>query len=289
MKIARLALPCVALALAFPAVAQDYTGAVTLGFGATSYDGDIKASNAPSLDGRIDFALGNGFSVGVAASRETLSRAGDRLFSTNEFEANVAYDLGNGAWVGLYTAGLGLQEEGSSFNTLSSTTYGIEGGYRFADIDLAGYVGPADDQNSYGLSAQYARSNYFVAASAVTTRANDLAIETLGVAGTYALNDTIGFFAGVDRTRLQGVNETQVGYGLGATYAFAGAGVPLIGSIELGGTELFGGEDFGTQSVKVGVTLPLGGAKNVAPLNSKASDIINPSKFVVGGYAVDAF
>lgn len=282
MKTARIVLPCLALAMAFPAVAQDYTGAVTLGWGKTTFEDSDVENTSLNLEGRIQIALGNGVTVGVKAGRESFARDGEQDGIQSTFGANVAYDLGNGAWAGLYVEGRGLGWQGDDWE-YTLTTYGIEGGYSFAGIDFAGFIAPADHTNTYGVSAKYAADTYLVASSFKTARTEGEAEEVFGLAGTYQYN-AFGLFAGAEKLRDSRLDGKTVNWGVGASYTYETAVVPVIASIEYGAVEYgFNDYDYKDETVKIGVTFPLGGSKAVAPLNSVADSVINPSKLVSTG------
>jgi len=284
------------------ALAQDFSGAVTLGYSHTDVpDADIKL-NGLSLDGRLDFSMGNGLTFGARYNTFNLDVAGiDADVSGNLMAFDVTYDVSSAFSAGVFIehAELGVDIGGISLGSVaSSNTFGIEGHYKTGAMDFGAFVATGEpggliaaglagvDLTHFGLSATYTPSDALtVGGSFIRTNLDggplptDVDIDYIGLAAVYDINDKFSVFGGLSRTKTDIVDLKATTISLGGSYDMSSfAGMPLMASLELAQTkpELFG-TDTDINSIRLGLTIPLGGNAAKAPLNSGADAILNPS------------
>jgi len=287
------------------AVAQDFSGALTFGYSHTSLDdAGLDANlNGLSLDGRLAFDMGNGITFGSRFDTFRLDVAGEDLDITGTLMAlDVSYAISDAFSAGVFLehAEIGADIMGTSVSSLvASNTYGIEGTYKTGALEFGGFVATSNpggalgtslgdvDIRHIGLSAAYTPAgNLTVGGSFINTNLDpaggtDIDINYLGIAAVYDLNETYTLFGGLSRTWLDesGVDVDLTTIGLGVAYDLSAlAGMPLSASLELARTTPdIGGSSIDIDSVRLGVTIPLGGNTAKAPLNSTADAILNPS------------
>lgn len=288
------------------ALAQDFSGAVTLGYSHTDIsDADAKM-NGLSLDGRLSYSLGNGLSFGTRFDTFRLDAANADLDITGTLMAiDASYAVSDAFSAGVFYehAEVGASMAGTSISSIAaSNTYGIEGSYKTGALEFGGFVATSTpggllgaslagadlDIRHLGLSAAYAPAgNLTIGGSFINTNLDsgaagvDVDIKYLGLATVYDLNDSYTLFGGLSRTWLKesGVDASLTTIGLGLSYDLGAlAGMPLSASVELARTTAdLGGSDTDINSIRLGLTIPLGGEGAKAPLNSTADAILNPS------------
>ncbi|MCB5409038.1 porin family protein [Pseudogemmobacter faecipullorum] len=294
MKIRTLA-ATVALMLPVPALAQNFSGAVTLGYGLGEISDLSQDINSLTFNGSVNVQLGSGFSLGVRADYGAIDVKGLGVdIGANLLGANVAYQFDNGGWVGAYTENAEISVDLLPIN-FGVTDFGVEGGYRFSGVDLSGFVGKSTDITSFGIAGKYEADGALLGASAMRSNVKfggaDLGVTAAGLAGAYNFSQGWGVFAGAGRTSLSEVDADLTTVGLGGSYAFEAAATPVVVSLELARTKLevggLGSTDLDT--VRLGVTVPFGNKGSVLPKNSVADAILNPGHTAISQTVLMAF
>jgi hypothetical protein len=286
------------------AIAQTFTGGVTLGYGM----GDVSINpplpsgsfdlNSFTLDGRIAIDLGNGFSVGGRVDRANIDQD---LFPVdiagNLMTLNAAYAFGGGGWVGLYAEDASISIDLLPID-IGSTQYGIEGGYKGAGYAVSAFYGADDDISHFGLAARWTGTPKLTVGGSFTRTnvalfGSDFDVDYFGLAGTYDINDKLNVFAGIGQTSISNADADLTTYGIGVGYDMSGfAKIPMVASIELARSEI-GFSGFSNlvdlDTVRIGLTIPFGAGASKAPLNSVADSILNPSHSAISQTILMAF
>lgn len=293
------------------AVAQDFSGAVTLGYSHTKQSELDATLNGLTLDGRLAFNMGNGVTFGVRYDAFNLNTANQPIDINGNFVGlNVNYDVSDAfsAKVFLEDAAIGAKLGPASLTDIASIkSFGIEGHYKTGGMDFGAFYaqnklgGAAGliaamgdlDVSSFGLSAKYdAADNFVVGGSFMRTHIDvgavpgaDADIDYIGIAAAYGINDQFSVFGGLSQTK-QSEAELKVNtIALGGSYDLTDrAGFPLIASLELARTTLKQPTmpiSPDVDSIRLGLTMPLGKGSVKAPLNSTADSILNPSHDVI--------
>lgn len=308
-KISALAFS-VAFVSPMAATAQDFSGAVTLGYSHTKQSDLDVSLNGATIDGRLNFNLGGGASLGLRYDSFLLNVAGADLdISGNLIGLDVNYDVSEAfsAKVFMDHAEIGGESMGVKLSGLASIkSFGIEGHYKtgaldfgafYAKNEIGGLVGlllaGADlSVDTLGLTAKYEPSQDLVVGGTIMRTTLDIGvipakadIDYLGVAAAYGISDQFSVFGGLSQTRQSDMGLKLNTIALGGSYDLSDrAGFPLIASLELSRTTLkssFGGLEPDVDSIRLGITMPLGKGSAKAPLNSTADAILNPSHDVL--------
>lgn len=298
-----LALSLLTISAPTLALAQEMSGAVTLGFGnhtISDIDQDLSTS---SLDGRMNLVFANGMTFGVNAGYLNLGIDGAPIDIDATFVGlDVGYKMASGVSFGVYTEQLTL-DAGIGID-LSLKSIGAKAGYQTGNLDFGAFLGRTSvspditglEADTFGLSAKYAAMDNltlggsFQRASLSAGGSEEIDVDLIGLAGAYDINDQFSAFGGISRTSIDQVDADITTMGLGLGYKLDLGGVASTVSMELARTDLSalgGGTDLDT--VRLGITLPLGGAGTEAPLNSVADSIFNPRHGAVNAALTGAF
>lgn len=285
------------------AVAQEMSGAVTLGFGDHEVADIDQGLSTASLDGRMNLAFANGMTFGVNAGYLDLGIDGAPIDINGTFVGlDVGYKMASGLSFGAYAeqltadAGIGID--------LTLKSIGAKAGYQTGDLDFGAFLGRTSvspditglEADTIGFSARYtAMDNLtlggsFQRASLSAGGSEEIDIDLIGIAGAYDINAQFSLFGGVSRTTIDEADLDITTTGLGVGYNLDLGGVSSMVSLELARTDLSafgGGTDLDT--VRLGFTLPLGGSGAAAPLNSVADSIFNPRHGAVNAALTGAF
>lgn len=301
MKLNLAAAACL-LALPHAANAQDWSGGVTLGYGHSSVSGISQDLTQLTLDGRVKADLGNGLSLGARLDTVNLSVDGvSQSLNGTLLGVDGSYKLGNGLSFGLYAEQAKLSISGSSIH---GNSYGLTAGYAMNGLTLNGYVGRTEsnffpsgfNMTTIGLGATYdAAPNLTVGGSLARTRLSNggssADLTTIGIAAAYQINNDFTVFGGVSQTSLDIVSADLTNFGLGVSYNLASAlNFPAVASLELARTNAgLGGGSGHLNTVRVGLTIPLGKSTSKVPLNSVADSIFSPSHSVISSAVLTTF
>jgi hypothetical protein len=279
------------------AAAQDITmsGGLTLGFGTHDVSEIDQGLQTTSLDGRIDVDFGNGFSMGVDVGY--LDLAIDEVpidLSAQFIGLEGGYALANGLSFGAYFEDLTASADILPID-LSLESYGLTAGYRMEGFEFGAFFGQSSTSpdlgllagieiDSFGLTARYTGVERLTLGGAflrdtLQSGGDSADIDFLGVAADYAINEQFSVFGGLSKTSvdLLDVDVSTVGLGVGYNLPEL-SGVNSTLSLELARSSLSaGGSDVGDlDTIRLGLTIPLGGKGNAVPLNSVADSILNP-------------
>lgn len=285
------------------ALAQDMSGAITLGFGDHEVSDIDQGLSTASLDGRVNMLFGNGMTFGVNAGYLDLGIDGAPIDLTGTFVGlDVGYKMASGLSFGAYAEQLTL-DAGIGID-LSLKSIGAKAGYETGNLDFGAFIGRTSvspditgiEADTLGLSAKYAAmenltlGGSFQRASLSAGGPEEIDVDLIGIAGAYDINPQFSLFGGVSRTTVDEADLDITTMGLGVGYNLDLGGVASTVSLELARTDLSafgGGTDLDT--VRLGFTLPLGGAGTEAPLNSVADSIFNPRHGAVNAALTGAF
>lgn len=296
-----IALLLVTISIPSAAVAQDLSGGVTLGFG--DHDFADQGLSTASLDGRVNLAFANGMTFGVSAGYVDLGIDGAPFdVNANFVGLEVGYKMSNGLSFGAYAEQLNGSIDILPID-LSLKSIGAEIGYSMTNLELGAHVGRTStspdigiDIDNIGLTAKYTpMENLDVAAAflkaTLSNGGTDVDIDMIGLAATYDVTAQISVFGGVSRTTIDQVDADFTTLGLGVGYDLSQmTGMASIVSLEVARTDVsLGGTSEDLDTIRLGLTFPLGGKGTEAPLNSVADSIFNPRHGAVNAALTSAF
>jgi len=281
--------------------AQDISGGVTLGFGQHDVAGQNLSTS--SLDGRVKMAFSNGLTFGVSAGYLDLGLDGIPVDLSADFIGlDLGYRFSNGASVGGYVERLNASISGLPID-LALKSFGAEVGYTMSDLDLRASLGRSStspdigiDIDNVGLAAQYTpMANLDIAGAllraTLSSAGTEVDIDMIGLAAAYDVNDQVAIFGGLNRTTVDLLDADFTTMGLGVGYNLAAmTGVTSVVSVELARTKFdVGGGGDALDTLRLGLTFPLGEKGTEAPLNSVADSIFNPRRGAVNAALTSAF
>jgi hypothetical protein len=104
-------------------------------------------------------------------------------------------------------------------------------------------------------------------------------LTSIGIGASHDFGAGITGFGGINRVDFDAANLDTTSYGLGVGYDLSQiSSVPGQVSLELARTNLDAsiGGDVDVDTVRLGVTIPLGASRSQAPLNSLADSVMTP-------------
>lgn len=282
----------IAAMLPAAASAQEMSGMLTLGYSSTDIPGLSDDLSGATLDfaGSANFANGFSLSGGVGLSNhDTDGLPGQLQMSTYDLEASYAF--GNHWSLGAY-AEKSAMELTIINEDISMRSFGLTMGYKTDRVAVELYAGKSEtdpempaglDLKDAGLRMSFAVSDR----TNMTLRAGlsrlsgagipDVDLTAIGLSATHMLTDRWMVFGGLDMASLDVMGDSldATSVGLGAGYRFDISGRPVLLTMELARTSLSvdGLFDEDLDTIRVGLSLPLGAAGTKAPLNSLASSV----------------
>ena len=292
------------LALAVPgaSVANEWRGDVTLGYSKSDISLVPNDVSAVTLDLQGEYRLDNGLSFGVGAAIAKLDISGAPVdVDVNHFALDATYRMQNGVKFGAF-AERGKIDVGGLGNA-KLTTFGALVGYETDRLDAELYFGKSDvdpslpiDIKEYGLRANYwVSESAFVtgglARSRVSAGGTDVDLDLISLGGGYAFNDAFSVFGGLQKASVDIANLDATTLGIGIAYKTQViSNIPTTFSLELARTSLdIGGPSVDVDTVRLGVSVPLGKSGNSVPLNSVTGSIANGSHNVLTSGILGAF
>jgi predicted porin len=285
----RFSLPFRAALLATPALfafssaqAQEFSGAVTLGYGNISASGEDGHINVLSLQGILDADFGNGFTVGadLGFARSNFDdEIGGGDINTTDIRIKPRYRFASGLTLGGYVEHLNLSSDGFD---VGLTSYGVTLGYDTGTLDIEAFAGQTDlDEggddkiDDIGINVVYTPADNLAFGGSIARSSSDGSdIDTLRLGAAYALNDTWTLFGALESTDIEDIGVTAIS--IGASYDLTALmGQPATLSLELERTRLDTG-DTDLNTVRLGVTMPFGKRGVQVPLNSAAHNALRP-------------
>lgn len=304
-----------------PLMAQDYSGAFTIGYGSASVSSDF-IPPGESIDmteltahGDLSVQFPDGFRLGarfyhISPDIDISGFPPSPNLQVRGSELNFGYTMPSGAWFAVYAEEFDVNvndEPLLSLISIGQHYYGIEGGTTYGGVDVSAFVGKGNDVTSYGVAAQYATNQFVVGGNYMHSDiaifpgspSVDADLDNYGIAGAYQINPQFGVFAGAGMTKgtisiAPGDDATITAYGIGVSYDMSSfVNLPMIVSVEYAGTQLdVSGTDVGTvDGFRLGLTMPLGSSTRSinVPGNSVAHSILNPTHSAITQMALMSF
>lgn len=287
-----------------PAVASasEFSAATTLGYASSDLEGyDVDST---TLDATFDARATDALSFGLDLSLARVNPEESEDFSVPSFMATMNYAIGDGFSVGAYAERFTLDEGFLTFLDVDFDSYGVTAGYSSGTYKVQAFYGATTSDpeidgleiRDFGLLAA-AAPNEQTTLSARYLRSTLEAggdkddWESFEVAGTYQVNEPWALFGGASFGNIDALALEMHTVGLGVSYNLgAVSSVPATLSLELARTNFdFDGPDADMDSVRFGVTLPLGDAGAKLPLNSVAGSIQNGRHSALSSATLAAF
>jgi hypothetical protein len=285
------------LAVAISAVpgivsAQEFQGVGTLGYGHSSISNGGGDVSSYTLEAAGSVSFDSGLHVGLDGR---LARV-DPDQITNDVDASdfglkLNYQFKNGAVVGGYVDHANLDVSGTALD-VDVTSYGLSGGYVTDSFGAELFIGESEtspslpggvDWQDYGLKLRYVASERFrvgghVIQSELSQGGADIDLTSWGVGGSYGFSNGWSGFAGVNWFDVDNVNLDATTFGVGVGYDLKQVSqVPALVSLELARSDVsLGGTSADVDTIRLGVTFPLGNANGTPPLNSVAHSAMSP-------------
>ncbi|MDF0598578.1 outer membrane beta-barrel protein [Psychromarinibacter halotolerans] len=294
---AHVAALCVAASLSIPAAqaqAQDWTATATvgLGFGEVSDTDTSFTSYTIDASGRVRFD--SGFSMGLDLGYTGLESDDiSGSASITSFAVAPRYRFANRPYtVGGYVEYASLDDTGLS-GSLDATSYGLTGGYVGTNwrtevfwglTDTDPEIGPDTDIQDYGISLGVLSSDRLsFAGNLIRTSVEDSGVtvnaDLFEIASTYQFGNGFGLFGSVSHMTISSAGDSvdMNTIGIGGSYYLGNTiELPLTVSLELAQSEVnYGGYSGDMSTVRLGLTLPIGGSGGKLPLNSTAGAVQN--------------
>lgn len=285
------------------ALAQDISGAITNGFGRHSISGIDQEITTNTLDGRVSLAFENGMTLGVEGGYIELGQSNTDGRITAPFVGiDVGYTMSNGLSFGIYVEELTGQVSGFPLD-VSLQSFGAEIGYQTGNLELGLQSGRTslspelvENVDTLGLTAKYAVSPALDIGATWLRASLELGpmtadVDLTGLAASYDVTDDLLIFGGISRSTLGDADLEVSTMGLGAGYRLTKlVGVASTLSLEVARTRISmsgSGQDLDT--VRLGMTFPLGGKDTEVPLNSVADSVFNPRAGAINSTLTSAF
>lgn len=285
-------LACVLLAAPSAGLAQDFAGAATLGYGYSNVPNGLPNVNTYSLDGAGTLGFQNGFSLDVDGSIHHANPSRGNNAGVFDVGGVLNYRFGVGPVIGAYLEYASLDSNGLLGRDINATSYGLTGGYEgqlfqaklfYGGTDASNIAGANSDWTDYGLNVAYTPTlNTTVAGHWMRSDIDSPLIETdatsFGIGAGHDFGNGFSGFGGITRLNFDAVNIDATSYGLGLGYDLNQiTGVPAQVSLELARTMVDPvGRNTDVDTIRLGVTIPLGQRSGSAPLNSAASNAMSP-------------
>jgi hypothetical protein len=283
--------------------AQEIAGAATFGLGSYDSSDGFADFSTLSLDGEIDLKFSNGLMFGATAATTRADVDGiAEDASVNTFGLTAGYTFASQWNGGVYFENSEFVLEG--FGSASIDSYGLFAGFSSDLMDLEVFGGVTDgyevsgagiDWNDLGLSLSYnmgpdGKFGGHVMRSHLSRGAVELDMVSAGLGGHYAFGQGFMGFAGLTHATVEEFagDITTVGIGVGYDLS-AFTNFAAVASLEVAHTRLDDGTDtYDEDSIRLGVTVPLGGAATV-PMNSVARSALSPNRTAVTSTLIGAY
>ncbi|SEM70074.1 hypothetical protein SAMN05216227_1001136 [Pseudorhodobacter antarcticus] len=280
--------------------AQTFDGSVTVGYGLSDISG-LGTLHTPSIDGRFGYDLGNGLKFGADISGVRGSKNG-LTGNVSALSAGVfaAYGFGNGVSLGAYGETASVDATGLT-SDVSVHSYGLLGGYDVDQVKVTGFLGKSNtspnlaagtDITDLGIAGRFQVSDQVTlggsfARSTVSNGGASLGLNALGLAGSFRANESWTVFGGLTDASISNVAGITT-FGLGASYDMSGSlrqGSAV--SLEFARSNVGGVGNINT--LRIGLSVPLGATSNAVPLNSVAETAMNPRRNTVATGVLSTF
>ena len=291
-----------------PAMTQaaEWGGMVTLGFSKTDVSGTPVDVTTTTLDFNGVYDFQNGFSMGFDAGLAfgDISNGGPDVDLTY-FALNGEYKLQNGVTFGGYFERGSVDDGGVLIGNSSIRSYGLTVGYETDQLDTEVYFGKSEtspslpagvDIKDYGVRVGYQLSPQAFAVGAlgrseISGLGPKLDLDMIALGGGYAFSNQFSAYGGIQRVSVDVANLDATTFGLGVAYSpSAISNMPMVFSLELARTRLdAGGPTTDLDTIRLGVSLPLGKAGGDVPANSVVNNIAKGGHNVLTSGILGAF
>lgn len=281
-----------------------FTGDLTFGysFGDLSSGGFSQDADTMSLRMHSTVTLADNLEFDLNLGTRSTDISGTPLeFDSTYIAVIPRYTFDNGLIFGAY-----YETVDNGLNLLpidlGGSSYGLSLGKNFGNWEIEGFIGASENdlldalpvnvdlmdfglRGGWNVNDKFHLGGHFIYSEIdAPNPVGSLGIYSLGVGGQYIFNDQWAAYGGLSR---QWLDETVGGvlpidvagtrYSIGVSYTYAGAGLPIVASLELARTDLDldqpvnGSGDF--NEVRLGLTIPLGHKGRSTPLNSSYREI----------------
>ncbi|MDO5756617.1 MAG: hypothetical protein Q4P24_03750 [Rhodobacterales bacterium] len=285
-------LSCALLAVPGAGLTQAVDGAITLGYGHSSVSNGRPDMSSYSADGQGTVLFQNGFSLDLSGSLQHDNPRHGSNAGVLAGGAGLNYTFLSGPVVGAYLEYASMDSNGLVGRNVNATSYGVTGGYDndlfqamlfFGGTNATAIRGSTSDWTDYGVTVAYTPmqsttlAGYWMRSDITAPRGNTTAT-SFGVGGDYAFFNGFSAFGGINRLNFDALNVDATSFGVGVGYDLSQiARLPAQLSLELARTIVDPiGPNTNVDTVRVGVTIPLGLRDGSAPLNSVAANAISP-------------
>ncbi|WP_170569900.1 hypothetical protein [Ruegeria atlantica] len=295
MKTSKISIVAIISMTAGVASAQDFRGAATLGYGHSSVS-----------DGGGDFSTFTGDAIGTLSFDNGLHWGLDAKYyyvDPDDVSSDVTvWDLGttlnyqfnSGGVLGGYLDYADAElDTGLGFDLSTDiTSYGISGGYVAEGVGVEAWIGESTTSPSlpggadwtdigalfrYQLSDSAAFGGHYVR-SEISGSGADLDLYSIGLGGYYQFASGWGTYAGLVHQSFSDLDTDLTTFGVGVDYNLLEISpIPAQFSLELARTDIdVAGTSGDIDTIRVGLTFPLGDRSVATPLNSVARAAMAP-------------
>lgn len=285
-------LACTLLAIPSAGLAQDFVGATTLGYAYSSVSGTRPDVNAYTLDGAGTFDFLNGFSLDVDGAYKHANTKRGSNAGVFDVGGELNYRFLAGPMFGAYLEYAHLDSNGLLGRNMNATSYGVTGGMGndlleaklfFGGTDASAIRGSSSNWTDYGLNVAYTPMPSTKIAghwmrSNIKTASEKTKLTSAGIGAEHDFGAGFVGFGGINHMNFAALDIKATSYGFGLGYDLDQmARVPAQLSLELSRTKVDPvGANTDVDTIRLGVTIPLGGPNNGAPLNSNAKSAMSP-------------
>ncbi|MGO4908452.1 hypothetical protein ACEN2J_08985 [Pseudorhodobacter sp. W20_MBD10_FR17] len=300
MKSILISTAAVAMALPAMVAAQALNGTATVGYG---YNDVMGGSNihTPSIDGRFDYDNGNALHFGgdISGLRGSANGLTGKV-SALVGGVNGKYQFSNGFNLGAYGERASVDVTGLAGNR-SVNSIGLMGGYDVETTKVSAFFGNSKTSKAlaagskmkdYGIMGRFTASDQLtlggsLARSTVSGSGSSADLDFVGIAGAYRMGQSVTVFGGLTDSNLSTLGSVTT-FGLGASFDMSshmseGTNV----SVELARSNVTGAGHM--NSLRVGLSVPIGSSSNAIPLNSVADTAMNPRHNALSSAILSAF
>jgi len=275
----------------FAAQAQDASGAVTLGYGFSDISDGGGDLSSLTLDAVGNISFNKNVHLGLHGSFVNADPDGAGDVNIGDLGAKLVYQFQNGVLLGGYLDHASL-DIGGGLGDIDATSFGGITGYVSGDFGAEVFVGATEtspdlpsgvDWIDYGATLRYkisptARVGGHLMWSDISGAGGDVEVDTIGIGGDVAFGAGWAAFGGLNHSSVDLVNTDVTTLGIGVSYDLRQvSAIPGAVSMEVARSRLdtpIGDADADT--IRFGLTFPLGGQENSTPLNSVDRAVIAP-------------
>lgn len=271
--------------------AQQASGAVTLGYGYTDLSDGGGDLSSFTLDAAGNVAFNDNVNLGLYGSFVNADPDGAGDITLGDVGAKLVYQFSSGVILGGYLDHASL-DLGGGIGDIDATSFGGITGYVAGDFGAEVFIGATEtspdlpsgvDWMDYGATLRYrisptARIGGHLMRTDISGNGADIEVDTLGIGGDVAFGAGWGAFGGLNHSSIDLVNTDVTTVGVGVSYDLRQvSAIPGAVSMELAHSNLdtpIG--DANANTVRLGLTFPLGKQASGAPLNSVDRAVIAP-------------